>query len=105
MNVRSRENKLEHAHATQYFLTSSAMSRFKVWETEKKGGRRKRKEISGIPRNLPNTKMVEGRKEEKINGKALSYLFHTLKDVCLAHVRLSTVSGKGQSWWEDRTES
>lgn len=65
MDVKSRENEQEHAHATQYFLTSSAMSRFKVWETEKKGGRRKRKEISGIPRNVPNTKMAEGRKKRK----------------------------------------
>lgn len=49
--------------------------------------------------------MVEGRKEEKINGKALSYLLHAVKDFGLAHVWLSTVSGKGLSWWEDIMES
>lgn len=57
------------------------MSRFKVWEIEKKGGRRKRKEISGVLRNFLNIKAVEGRKEEKIYGKVLSY-FYILKGFC-----------------------
>lgn len=64
VNVKSREIELEHAHATQYFLTSSAMSRFKVWETEKKRREKKKRSVE-YQRTSQTPKWLKGERKRK----------------------------------------